>query len=81
LPFLGGNDILIEYNITIRGKDGRLYNELTYCSGQDDLIKHNAECYIPMAIFWTSPFNLILEDLIQVKVAALNQLGWGPYSD
>jgi hypothetical protein len=32
-PYLGGDTLLVEYNVTIRGKDGRLYNELTYCNG------------------------------------------------
>jgi len=32
-PFLGGNDILAEYEIVIRGKDDKLYHELTYCNG------------------------------------------------
>jgi len=71
-PYLGGDTLLVEYNVTIRGKDGRLFNELTYCNGQDSLVKMNTECYIPMSIFWASPFNLVQDDLIQVKVAAKN---------
>ncbi len=80
-PSLGGNDVLVEYDIVIRGKDNSLYQELTYCSGQDVLVKTNAECLVPMSVFWTAPFNLLQDDLIRVKVAARNQLGWGPYSD
>jgi len=58
-PYLGGDDLLVEYNIFIRGKDNGLYNELTYCNGQDSLIKMNKECYIPMSRLWASPFNLL----------------------
>jgi hypothetical protein len=32
-PYLGGNDLLLEYNIKLRGKDGKLYTQTTYCSG------------------------------------------------
>jgi hypothetical protein len=71
-PYLGGDTLLVEYNITIRGKDDRMYNQLTYCSGQDSLVKMNNECYIPMSTFWASPFNLVQDDLIQIKVAARN---------
>lgn len=80
-PSLGGNDVLVEYEIKIRGKDNQLYSELTYCNGQDALVKQNAECLIPMSVFWTSPFNLLQDDLIQLKVATKNQLGWGEFSD
>lgn len=69
-PFLGGNDLLLAYNVTLRGSDGRLYTQLTYCDGTDALVMRDAECYIPMSVFWAAPFNLLQEDLIQVKVAA-----------
>jgi len=32
-PYLGGDELLVEYNITIRAKDDRLYNQLVYCNG------------------------------------------------
>jgi hypothetical protein len=32
-PYLGGDTLLVEYNVTIRGKDGTLNQQLTYCNG------------------------------------------------
>lgn len=80
LPDLGGST-LAQYLIQIRGKDTLLYTETANCDGTVGSIKSSRECLIPMSLLWTSPFNLLEGDLIQVKVAAKNELDFGLTSD
>lgn len=70
---------LTAYEIVVLQKDGTTYSQdLTSCNGAS--LASASQCDIPLATLRASPFSLVLGDLVQVKVRAANNVGFGPYS-
>ena len=70
---------LTAYEIVVLQKDGTTYSQdLTNCNGAS--LASASQCDIPLATLRASPFSLVLGDLVQVKVRAANNVGFGPYS-
>jgi hypothetical protein len=56
------------------------YKTDSQCDGSDPAILAASTCEVTMSTFTGSGFNLILGDLIQVKVRAINEKGAGQFS-
>mmetsp|Transcript_29133 Transcript_29133/g.28187 ORF Transcript_29133/g.28187 Transcript_29133/m.28187 type:complete len:139 (+) Transcript_29133:2060-2476(+) len=71
-------DSLTSFSIWIQGADTNFYQDLTNCPGSDPLV---LSCLVPMSVLWAAPFSLPYEAEIYAKVAALNTVGTGEFSD
>mmetsp|Transcript_29137 Transcript_29137/g.28200 ORF Transcript_29137/g.28200 Transcript_29137/m.28200 type:complete len:339 (-) Transcript_29137:570-1586(-) len=79
-PYNEGNPIT-SYSVLIEDTGGSdFYPEITDCDGSDPTIASLRYCDIPMTTFMGSPFFLALNELIVVKVAAINSIDTGDYS-
>lgn len=68
------------YRVYIADADGVYQLETNYCNGLIEPVKSQRMCEIPMAILRTR-FRLTFDTLIQAKVQARNEFGWGMISD
>lgn len=66
---------ITSYYIVIRDHDGAYHTELEYCNGEDEAVITARSCTIPLTVFYTTPFNMVLGDHIYVKVTASNLYG------
>lgn len=48
---------------------------MSTCDGSQSTIKANLNCIIPMNILTASPYNYIFNDLVIVRVSAVNSYG------
>lgn len=89
-----GSDVLIEwiapydnsdpitlYQILIQKKNGEWLENLSHCDGTNSTVKTDLECIVPMSVFTSSDYNLVLGDLIVVKVRAKNSIDYGDFSE
>ena len=67
---------ITRYYILIRDHDGNYHTELEYCDGEDSTVVENRRCTIPLTVFYTTPFNMVLGDHIYAKITAINLYGW-----
>eukprot|EP00347_Sterkiella_histriomuscorum_P011727 403371340 len=68
------------YSIQIQDSDGDWNTEPVMCNGQNLAVVGTRSCLIPMQTLTGIQFNLTWNTLIQVRVAAINSKGTGPYS-
>lgn len=68
-----GSQTITEYLVEIANADGGSYfEEDTNCSGSDPSVH---QCVIPMSALTQSPFNLSFDQLVVVRVTAVNSYG------
>jgi hypothetical protein len=60
---------------------GNWAEETGGCDASDSTVMANMQCIIPLSALRASPFNLVYGDLLQVRVSAYNDYGWGETSD
>lgn len=56
------------------------YQTDSQCDGSDATILAESTCEVTMSTFTGSSFNLVLGDLIQVQIRAINEKGAGQFS-
>lgn len=74
----GQGQTVTQFSIQIKGKDGSWNTQSNYCPGTNPSL---LTCNIPFTVLRATPFNLMLDDYVVVRVSAKNSNGWGPYSD
>jgi hypothetical protein len=74
----GQGQAISQYLIQIQGKDGTFYSQTNYCPGTDVSV---LSCNVPYTVLRATPYNLVLNDLVIVRVSAKNSNGWGSNSD
>jgi hypothetical protein len=76
----GNNGTIDKYRITIQTTAPGIFSEDPTCDGSNATIFGQLWCTIPMANLRASPFNLAFRKLIEARVEANNEYGWGPTS-
>jgi hypothetical protein len=69
-----------KYSIKFRTKAGS-YLEDTGCVGTSTTVIENMRCSLTATRFTAAPYNLNIDDLIQVTVEAFNVMGWSIQSN
>jgi len=76
----GNSDTIVGYNVFIADSLGSFLAETTYCNGLADPVLSQEYCKIPMTYLRGSPYNLIIDTLVEAKVQAINAYGAGSLS-
>jgi hypothetical protein len=63
------------YAIRFKSNTGAFLED-TGCSGINAVIVSSMKCSMPMSKFTSAPYNLNIDDLIEVTVEASNVMGW-----
>jgi len=81
-PYSGGSPVTA-YAVRVQhGDDAAAYSpELSYCDGASTAVVALTRCEIPLTTLRAFPFDLARGALIRVKVAAVNTVGQGEFSD
>lgn len=74
---------ITRYEILIAGHNGTDFFETTsYCDGSDPATMLQMYCDVPVkTVLRVAPYSLVFDELIQVKVRALNSRLWSDYSE
>jgi len=75
-----GGVAVTAYKILLKNSGGSWVEELTSCDGSDPTIVTNRYCHIPMTTL-TSTLGLVQGTTVQAKVAPINAIGTGTYSN
>lgn len=72
---------ITSYILKIRTADNTYLQDLANCNGADATVMANTECTIPLSTLTTDPYNLEVNEAINVMVAAVNDYGTSDYSE
>ncbi len=79
-PTSTGGSPITSYLIQIKKKDTTMATELTYCDGTSTTVISNKYCDIPFTTLRASPNLLVLDDLVEAQITAINAVGSGTAS-
>lgn len=72
---------ITSYTILVERKDGVFVQDLNYCVGSDSTLVANTQCDFSSFVLIDSPYSLVKDDVVKIKIAATNAYGTSDYSD
>jgi len=69
------------YTIEILAKDGLAWKQTLTCDGSSAVVISSLECFVPLlTLIDPAAFGLVVQDLVQARIAATNSVGTSGYS-